>query len=105
MWFRTVGGQQFMTSTLPHILRTVEQLSNNLGRLAMAAERKEKIGIGGDLEYLNKLVFEYGTDATVGQVAVQEMARVKKEAAESAETVISSVAQKCKDIENAINQE
>lgn len=78
MWFKTVGAQQFMNVTLPYMIRTVENLSNNIGRLAMSTEaRKERLSIGGDLEYLHDLLFEYGGSATVGEVATKEIIRLR----------------------------
>ena len=85
MWFRTMGGQQFMNSTLPQILTTVGNLANNIGRLAMSSERRETLVLGGDIKYLEKLIHEYGSGATVGDAAVKEMARLKNQAAENLE--------------------
>jgi len=82
-WTNAAAAQNFMSSTLPHIIRTVESLSNNIGRLAMATEesnalRKGKLGIGGDTDYLRYLLKEYGEKATVGEVAKQEASKLKK---------------------------
>ena len=104
MWFKTVGGQQFMNSTLPYLMRTLEQLSNNLGRLAMKSERSERLSLGGDLEYLAKLIYEYGSEATVGEVAAQEMARIKEEAAKSMEDKLSSMNDKFDEINKSIEK-
>ena len=81
MFWKTVAGNQFMQGTLPHIIRTVEQLSTNIGRSAMALEQRNKTvhGIGGTTDYLAQLLDRYGPDATMVRVAIQERERLSKE--------------------------
>lgn len=82
-WANAATAQNFMSSTLPHIIRTVEALTTNIGRLAMATEesnalRKTKLGIGGDTDYLNYLLEKYGPEETVAFVAKEEAKSRKK---------------------------
>ena len=81
-WANALNAQQFMNATLPHILKTVEALSNNIGRLAIATEesnflKKGSVSIGGNLEYLERLVEEYGSATIVGDVIRQETEKTK----------------------------
>ena len=77
MFWKSVAGNQFMQGPLPHIIRTVENLANNIGRLAMASEkRNETVSIGGDMKYLKFLLDNYGGNCSVGEVAVNERARI-----------------------------
>ena len=77
MFWKTVAGNQFMQGTLPHIIRTVEQLSLNIGRSAMALEKRNAtLGIGGSTDYLAQLLDRYGPDATMASVAVRERQRL-----------------------------
>lgn len=105
MWFKTVGGQQFMNGTLPNLIRTIETLANNIGRLAMNAERKDRLAIGGDLDYLRKLVFDYGPDAKVGDVAAQEMERLKNEAALKMEATATEINAAFDKLENVLDDD
>jgi hypothetical protein len=81
-WWQTAGNaQQFFNATLPHIIKTIETLSENIGRLAMATEKSnelkdEKIGIGGDLKYLRELVEGYGSQTKLVDVIKKEKKRV-----------------------------
>ena len=86
MFWKTVAGNQFMQGTLPHIIRTVENLSNNIGRLAMASEkRNEALSIGGDIKYLKFLVENYGGNSSVAEVALNERARLASQKHEEVE--------------------
>lgn len=105
MWFKTVGGQQFVNSTLPYLMRTLEQLSNNIGRLSMAQEQKQRLRLGGDPEYLQKLLFDYGPDARVGDVARQEMDRLRAAAAVQVEESLTQMNKTFEGLEKSLDED